>query len=49
MSPISRLDRSQLTPEMVAHYDKAISLRGNVPNMFRVMEPARTGEGGCAA
>ena len=37
MSRISRLDRSEVTPEMVALYDKAFAQRGNVPNMFRVM------------
>jgi uncharacterized peroxidase-related enzyme len=37
MSRISRLERSQVTPEMTALYDKAFAQRGNVPNMFRVM------------
>ncbi|MGB8032012.1 MAG: carboxymuconolactone decarboxylase family protein [Terracidiphilus sp.] len=37
MSRISRVDRSQLAPEIAALYDKAFALRGNVPNMFRVM------------
>jgi len=37
MSRISRLDRSEVTPEMAALYDKAFVQRGNVPNMFRVM------------
>jgi uncharacterized peroxidase-related enzyme len=37
MSRISRLDRSEVAPEMAALYDKAFALRGNVPNMFRVM------------
>ena len=37
MSRISRLDRSEVTPEMAALYDKAFAQRGNVPNMFRVM------------
>ena len=37
MSRISRLDRSQVTPEMAELYDKAFAQRGNVPNMFRVM------------
>lgn len=37
MSRISRLDRSQVTAEMAALYDKAFAQRGNVPNMFRVM------------
>jgi uncharacterized peroxidase-related enzyme len=37
MSRISRLDRSEVTPEIAALYDKAFAVRGNVPNMFRVM------------
>jgi uncharacterized peroxidase-related enzyme len=37
MSRISRLDRSEVSPEMAALYDKAFTQRGNVPNMFRVM------------
>jgi uncharacterized peroxidase-related enzyme len=37
MSRISRLDRSEVTPEMAALYDKAFAQRGNVPNMFRIM------------
>ena len=37
MSRISRLDRSEVTPDMAALYDKAFAQRGNVPNMFRVM------------
>jgi uncharacterized peroxidase-related enzyme len=37
MSRISRLDRSEVTPELTALYDKAFAQRGNVPNMFRVM------------
>ena len=37
MSRISRLDRSEVTPEMAALYDKVFAQRGNVPNMFRVM------------
>ena len=37
MSRISRLKRGEVTPEMVALYDKVFALRGNVPNMFRVM------------
>ena len=37
MSRISRLDRSQVTPEVAALYDQAFAQRGNVPNMFRVM------------
>jgi uncharacterized peroxidase-related enzyme len=37
MSRISRLDRSEVAPDLVALYDKAYTQRGNVPNMFRVM------------
>ena len=37
MSRISRLDRSEVTPEMAALYDKAFAQRGNVPNMFRTV------------
>src|SRR5271166_2715940 len=37
MSRISRLDRSEVTPEIATLYDKAFAQRGNVPNMFRVM------------
>lgn len=37
MSRISRLDRSQVTPDIAALYDKVFAQRGNVPNMFRVM------------
>src|SRR5476649_1523829 len=37
MSRISRLDRTEVTPEMAALYDKAFAQRGNVTNMFRVM------------
>jgi uncharacterized peroxidase-related enzyme len=37
MSRISRLDRSEVSPDMAALYDKAFAQRGNVPNMFRVM------------
>ncbi len=37
MSRISRLDRSEVTPDITALYDKAFAQRGNVPNMFRVM------------
>ncbi len=37
MSRISRLDRSEVSAEMGALYDKAYEQRGNVPNMFRVM------------
>ncbi|MGO8759255.1 MAG: carboxymuconolactone decarboxylase family protein [Terracidiphilus sp.] len=37
MSRISRLDRSQLAPEIATLFDKIFAQRGNVPNMFRVM------------
>ena len=37
MSRISRLDRSEVSAEVAALYDKAFAQRGNVPNMFRVM------------
>jgi len=37
MSRIYRLERSQVAPDIAALYDKAFALRGNVPNMFRVM------------
>lgn len=37
MSRISRLDRSQVTPDLAALFDKVFVERGNVPNMFRVM------------
>jgi uncharacterized peroxidase-related enzyme len=37
MSRISRLDRSQVAPDIAALFDKVFALRGNVPNMFRVM------------
>jgi uncharacterized peroxidase-related enzyme len=37
MSRISRLDRSQVTPDLAALFDKVFDQRGNVPNMFRVM------------
>jgi len=37
MHRISRVDRSQLAPEIAALYDNAFALHGNVPNMFRVM------------
>jgi uncharacterized peroxidase-related enzyme len=37
MPRISRVDHSELAPEVAALYDKAFALRGNVPNMFRVM------------
>ena len=37
MSRISRLDRAQVGPDIASLYDKVFALRGNVPNMFRVM------------
>src|ERR1700749_5062167 len=37
MSRISRLDRSAVSPDLAALYDKGFTQRGNVPNMFRVM------------
>jgi uncharacterized peroxidase-related enzyme len=37
MARISRLDRSQVAPEIATLYDKIFAVRGNVPNMFRVM------------
>ena len=37
MSRISRLDRSEVTPDLATLFDKVFSQRGNVPNMFRVM------------
>jgi uncharacterized peroxidase-related enzyme len=37
MSRISKLDRSEVSPDMAALYDKIFSQRGNVPNMFRTM------------
>jgi uncharacterized peroxidase-related enzyme len=37
MPRISRVDRSELPPEVASLYDKAYAQRGNVPNMFRVM------------
>ena len=37
MSCISRLDRSEVTPDLAALFDKVFAQRGNVPNMFRVM------------
>ena len=49
MSRISRMDRSQIASEMAALYENDFALRGNVPNIYCVMEPAKPGEGGCAA
>src|SRR5579871_410285 len=37
MSRISRLDRSEVSPDLAGLFDKVFVLRGNVPNMFRVM------------
>ena len=37
MPRISRLERSEVPPDIAALYDKAYAHRGNVPNMFRVM------------
>jgi len=37
MSRISRVERSQVPSEIAALYDKIYVVRGNVPNMFRVM------------
>ncbi len=37
MSRISRLDRSEVTADLAALFDKVFAQRGNVPNMFRVM------------
>ena len=37
MSRISRVNRSDVSPDMLALFDKIYAQRGNVPNMFRVM------------
>jgi len=37
MSRISRLDRSEVTTDLQALFDRVFAQRGNVPNMFRVM------------
>ncbi len=37
MSRISRLDRSEVSADLAALFDKVFAQRGNVPNMFRVM------------
>lgn len=37
MSRISRLERDRVTPEIAVLFDKIFAVRGNVPNMFRVM------------
>lgn len=36
-SRVSKLDRSEVSPDMAALYDKIFAQRGNVPNMFRTM------------
>jgi hypothetical protein len=46
MSGISRLNRSEVTPEMAALYDNTFVYRFNNALM---MEPTKPGEGGCAA
>jgi uncharacterized peroxidase-related enzyme len=37
MSRISRLERNQVSPDIAALFDRVFAVRGNVPNMFRVM------------
>lgn len=37
MSRISRLDRSEVSADLAALYDRIFAQRGNVPNMFRTM------------
>jgi len=37
MSRISKVERSEVAPEMRLLYDKIFAQRGNVPNMFRTM------------
>ena len=37
MSRISKLNRSEVTPDLATLFDKVFAQRGNVPNMFRVM------------
>ena len=37
MPRISRLDRSQVSPEVAAIYDHFMKVRGNIPNMFRTV------------
>jgi uncharacterized peroxidase-related enzyme len=37
MSRISKLERSEVTPDLATLYDKIFAQRGNVPNMFRTM------------
>jgi uncharacterized peroxidase-related enzyme len=37
VSRISRIERSEVTPDLAVLFDKVFAQRGNVPNMFRVM------------
>jgi uncharacterized peroxidase-related enzyme len=37
VSRISRIDRSEVAPDIASLFDKVFAQRGNVPNMFRVM------------
>jgi alkylhydroperoxidase family enzyme len=37
MPRISRLDRSQVSPEVASIFDHFMKVRGNVPNMFRTV------------
>ena len=37
MSRLSRLDRSEVTPDTAILFERVFAQRGNVPNMFRVM------------
>ena len=37
MPRISRLDRSQVSPEVGEIYDHFMKVRGNIPNMFRTV------------
>ena len=37
MPRISRLDKSQVSPEVAAIYDHFMKVRGNIPNMFRTV------------
>ena len=37
MPRISRLNRSEVEPEVAAIYDQFMKARGNVPNMFRTV------------
>ena len=37
MSRIRRVERAEVSPDMVALYDEIFAQRGNVPNMFRTM------------